>query len=172
MDNPENCVPYQYTSNKNITQNDIITTEISSHFWNYPGQVLRTIGFKKMTPLYNDLHAVGDEVFSTIFSILKDGTTIEDINAVSSKIEDGSFSIWDDLIHGYGGGYLDPVLGTKSRPASSYEGFTFKENMTVVIQPNVITNDHKAGIQTGELVHIQKEKSVRMHSFKMGYIEL
>jgi Xaa-Pro dipeptidase len=152
MDNPENCVPYQYTSNKNITQNDIITTEISSHFWNYPGQVLRTIGFKKMTPLYNDLHAVGD--------------------AVSSKIEDGSFSIWDDLIHGYGGGYLDPVLGTKSRPASSYEGFTFKENMTVVIQPNVITNDHKAGIQTGELVHIQKDKSVRMHSFRMGYIEL
>ena len=44
--------------------------------------------------------------------------------------------------------------------------------MTVVIQPNVITNDHKAGIQTGELVHIQKDKSVRMHSFKMGYIEL
>ena len=172
MDNPENCVQYQYTSNKKITQNDIITTEISSHFWNYPGQVLRTIGFKKMTPLYNDLHAVGDEVFSTIFSILKDGTTIEDINAVSSKIEDGSFSIWDDLIHGYGGGYLDPVLGTKSRPASSYEGFTFKENMMVVIQPNVITNDHKAGIQTGELVHIQKDKSVRMHSFRMGYIEL
>ena len=172
MDNPENCVPYQYTSNKNITENDIITTEISSHFWNYPGQVLRTIGFKKMTPLYNELHAVGDEVFSTIFSILKDGTTIEEINAVSSKIEDGSFSIWDDLIHGYGGGYLDPVLGTKSRPASSYEGFKFKENMTVVIQPNVITNDHKAGIQTGELVHIQKDKAVRMHSSKMGYIEL
>tara|TARA_B100000674_G_C37958758_1_gene970951 strand:- start:199 stop:1392 length:1194 start_codon:yes stop_codon:yes gene_type:complete len=172
MDNPENCVPYQYTSNKKITQNDVITTEISSHFWNYPGQVLRTIGFKKMTPLYKDLHAIGDEVFSSIFSILKDGTTIEEINAISSKIEDGSFSIWDDLIHGYGGGYLDPVLGTKSRPASSYEGFRFKENMTVVIQPNVITNDHKAGIQTGELVHIQKNKSVRMHSFQMGYIEL
>ena len=172
MDNPENCVPYQYTSNKKITQNDVITTEISSHFWNYPGQVLRTIGFKKMTPLYKDLHAIGDEVFSSIFSILKDGTTIEEINAISSKIEDGSFSIWDDLIHGYGGGYLDPVLGTKSRPASSYEGFRFKENMTVVIQPNVITNDHKAGIQTGELVHIQRNKSVRMHSFQMGYIEL
>ena len=172
MDNPENCVPYQYTSNKKITQNDIITTEISSHFWNYPGQVLRTIGFKKMTPLYEDLHACGDEVFNGIFSILKDGTSIEEIDAVSSKIEDGSFSIWDDLIHGYGGGYLDPVIGTRSRPASSYEGFKFKENMTVVIQPNVITNDHSAGIQTGELVHIQKDKSVRMHSFKMGYIQL
>ncbi len=172
MDKPDNCVPYQYTSNKKITENDIITTEISSHFWNYPGQVLRTIGFKKMSPLYEDLHAVGDEVFSNIFSILKDGTTIEEINTISSRIEDGSFSIWDDLIHGYGGGYLDPVLGTKSRPASDYDGFKFKENMTVVIQPNVITNDHKAGIQTGELIHIQKDKSVRMHSFTMGYIEV
>ena len=44
--------------------------------------------------------------------------------------------------------------------------------MLVVIQPNVITNDHKAGIQTGELVHIQKDKAVRMHSFTQGYIQL
>ena len=108
----------------------------------------------------------------TLKKLQENNIPIEEINAVSSKIEDGSFSIWDDLIHGYGGGYLAPVLWTKSRPASSYEGFKFKENMTVVIQPNVITNDHKAGIQTGELVHIQKDKSVRMHSFKMGYIEL
>ena len=46
MDNPENCVPYQYTSNKNITQNDIITTE-TAPLLELSGQVLRTIGFKK-----------------------------------------------------------------------------------------------------------------------------
>jgi Xaa-Pro dipeptidase len=172
MDKPDNCVPYQYTSNKTITKDDIITTEISSHFWNYPGQVLRSIGFKKLNPLYSELHSVGDEVFKNIFEILKDGTSIDEIHNISSKIEDGSFSIWDDLIHGYGGGYLDPVIGTKSRPASHYDNFVFKENMLVVIQPNVITNDHKAGIQTGELVHIQKDKAVRMHSFTQGYIQL
>ena len=172
MDNPDNCVPYQYTSNKIISADDIITTEISSHFWNYPGQVLRTIGFKKMNTLYSELHEVGDEVFKNIFSILRDGTSIDEINEISSTIESGNFSIWDDLIHGYGGGYLDPVIGTKSRPASHYPGFKFKENMTVVIQPNVITRDHNAGIQTGELVHIQKDKAVRLHTFKQGYIEI
>ena len=172
MNSPNNCVPYQYTSNKKITKDDVITTEISSHFWNYPGQVLRSIGFKKLDPLYSELHTVGDEVFQKIFSILKDGTTIDEINDISSKIEDGNFSIWDDLIHGYGGGYLDPVIGTKSRPASHYPGFKFKENMTVVIQPNVITRDHRAGIQTGELIHIQKNKAVRLHSFTKGYIQI
>jgi|TARA_B110000438_G_scaffold298115_1_gene345705 Xaa-Pro dipeptidase len=172
MDHPDNCVPYQYTSNKTITKDDIITTEISSHFWNYPGQVLRSIGFKKMNTLYSELHTVGDEVFKSIFSILKDGTSIDEINDISSTIEDGSFSIWDDLIHGYGGGYLDPVIGTKSRPASHYPDFKFKENMTVVIQPNIITRDHKAGIQTGELVHIQKNRAVRLHNFTQGYIQI
>ena len=102
----------------------------------------------------------------------RDGTSIDEINEISSTIESGNFSIWDDLIHGYGGVYLDPVIGTKSRPASHYPGFKFKENMTVVIQPNVITRDHNAGIQTGELVHIQKDKAVRLHTFKQGYIEI
>src|SRR5256885_6357252 len=32
-------------------------------------------------------------------------------------IEDAGFTVYDDLMHGFGGGYFPPVLGSKSRPA-------------------------------------------------------
>ena len=35
----------------------------------------------------------------------------------SSIIENSGFTTWDDLVHGFGGGYLPPILGSKSRPA-------------------------------------------------------
>ena len=36
---------------------------------------------------------------------------------IERLIEDAGFTIIDDLLHGYGGGYLPPILGCKSRPA-------------------------------------------------------
>ena len=69
-------------------------------------------------------------------------------------IEDAGFTIIDDLLHGYGGGYFPPILGSRSRPAGPIPQEPFEAGMTVVIQPNVVTRDGKAGVQTGELVRI------------------
>ena len=41
-----------------------------------------------------------------------------------------------------------------SRPAGPVPDEPFRAGMTVVIQPNVVTRDHKAGVQTGEMVLI------------------
>ena len=84
-------------------------------------------------------------------------------------IEDAGFTIIDDLLHGYGGGYLPPILGSKSRPAGPIPQEPFKANQTVVIQPNVVTRDHRAGVQTGELVLITTTGIERMHSFPRGF---
>src|SRR5574338_1470390 len=46
-----------------------------------------------------------------------------------------------DLMHGFGGGYFPPILGTRSRPAGPLPIMTLEENMTVVVQPNVIARD-------------------------------
>ncbi|MFQ3360755.1 MAG: M24 family metallopeptidase [Alphaproteobacteria bacterium] len=172
MDNPNNCVPSQFTSNQKIKKNDIISTEISAHFWNYPGQILRTISLGPMTSIYKELHAVADEVFLNIRSLLKDGTHASEIIEASKIIEKNGYSIWDDLIHGYGGGYLPPVLGTTSRPADNNIDFVFKEGMTVVLQPNIITEDHKSGVQTGELLLIKKDSCERLHNYPTGAVEL
>ena len=58
-------------------------------------------------------------------------------------IEDAGFTTIDDLLHGYGGGYLPPILGSASRPAGPVPDEPFRAGMTVVIQPNVVTRDRQ-----------------------------
>ena len=48
----------------------------------------------------------------------------------------------------------------------------FRAGMTVVIQPNVVTKDHKAGVQTGELVLITRDGIERMHAMPRGFAVL
>ena len=56
--------------------------------------------------------------------------------------------------HGFGGGYFQPIVGSKSRPAGPLPDMTLEENMTVVVQPNVITPDQTAGVQVGEMIRL------------------
>jgi len=42
----------------------------------------------------------------------------------------------------------------------------------VVIQPNVVTLDGKAGVQTGEMVLITKDAIERMHAISRGFLEI
>jgi hypothetical protein len=42
----------------------------------------------------------------------------------------------------------------------------------VVIQPNVVTPDHKAGVQTGEMVLITQSGIERMHTVPRGFTVL
>ena len=60
------------------------------------------------------------------------------------------FTVCDDLLHGFIGGYLPPVLGTHERPSGPIPDLVLKENMAVVLQPSIVTKDGKAGVQTGE----------------------
>ncbi len=173
MEDPDCCVPPQFPSTRKIERGDVLVTEITSHFWNYPGQVLRTIAVQEPpTPLYQELHEVAEQVRTKIETALRPGCTAEEIFELSSVIEEAGFSIWDDLTHGYGGGYLAPVLGCASRPAGPVPNFKFEKNMTLVVQPNIITNDAKAGVQTGGLVKITETGAERMQHYPNGLIRV
>lgn len=172
MDRPALCVPPQFTSSRRVAQGDAVTAEISALFWGYAGQILRTIALGPPTGLYRDLHEAALAAFHAIEAILRPGVTAAEIVEASSVIEDAGFSIWDDLVHGYVGGYLPPVLGSKSRPAGPVPDFTYEAGMMLVVQPNVITTDHKAGVQTGELLRITETGAERMHAYPRGLIEI
>jgi Xaa-Pro aminopeptidase len=55
------------------------------------------------------------------------------------------------------------VLRTRSTAHGPVPDFVFEENMTVVIQPNVVTNDGHAGVQVGELVRVTGSGVERLH---------
>jgi Xaa-Pro aminopeptidase len=173
MQNPQIGVPAQFPSTRCLETGDAVTAEISAAFWDHAGQVLRsfTIGAEP-TPLYRDLHSAADAAFDAIAAVLREGALPEDVVDAACVIEDAGFTIIDDLLHGYGGGYFPPILGTRSRPAGPIPDEPFAAGMTVVIQPNVVTRDGRAGVQTGELVLITEQGVERLHAYPRGFIRI
>lgn len=169
MANPHIFVPPQHHSPRRVQKGDVVFCELSAFWWDYPGQVLRTFTVgAEATPLYRDLYQTAEAAFDAVTGVVRHGTTMEEIIEAAGVIEKNGFTVCDDLMHGFGGGYMQPILGTKSRPAGPLPKMTLEENMTVVVQPNVITRDHKAGVQVGELIRVTRTGFERLHRAKRG----
>ena len=166
---PDLGVPRQFPTTRRLQKGDVVVAEISAAFWEHPGQVLRSFALGEPSKLYRDLHTAADAAFDAIAAVLKAGATPNDVIEASGVIEDAGFTIIDDLLHGYGGGYLPPVLGCKSRPAGPIPQEPFRAGQTVVIQPNVVTRDGQAGVQTGEMVVITESGIERLHAIPRGF---
>jgi Xaa-Pro dipeptidase len=173
MDAPTRSVPAQFASTRRVARGDVVVTEIAAAFWDYPGQVLRSFAVgAEPPPLYRALHAAADAAFDAIAAVLKDGTTPAQVIAAAGVIEEAGFTTCDDLVHGYGGGYLPPILGSASRPAGPVPDEPFRAGMTVVIQPNAITQDGRAGVQTGEMVLVTRDGIERLHAVPRGFLQV
>jgi Xaa-Pro dipeptidase len=172
MSAPDLGVPRQFPRMRRVQAGDAVVAEITAAFWDYPGQVLRSFALGEPSKLYQDLHAAADAAFDAIVSLLKAGVTPAQVIEASGVIEEAGFTIIDDLLHGYGGGYLPPILGCKSRPGGQVPPEPFCAGQTVVVQPNVVTRDGKAGVQTGEMVLITATGIERVHSIPRGFITI
>lgn len=155
MSEPEMCVPAQFLSDRRIEAGDVLFCEISANYWGYAGQVLRTFTVAAdPEELFVRLHDTAERAFHDITAAARPGAHARDLVAASAVIEQNGFTIYDDLVHGYGGGYLPPVLGSASRDHRPIPDMHVEEGMALVVQPNVITPDERAGVQTGELGYI------------------
>jgi len=173
MRKPRLGVPTQFVANRRVEGGDAVVAEISAAFWEYPGQVLRSFALgAEPSPLYRDLHAAADAAFDAVAAVLKDGTMPSEVIDAASVIEQAGFTIIDDLLHGYGGGYLPPVLGSRSRPSAHIPDEPLRAGMTVVIQPNVVTPDGEAGVQTGELVLVTATGIELLHAMPRGFVRV
>jgi Xaa-Pro aminopeptidase len=173
MSDPRQCVPSQFQTTRRLEVGDVLFCEISANFWGYAGQVLRTFTIASdPTPLFVDLHRAADAAFDAIAAAVRPGAHASELVEASGVIEEMGFTIYDDLVHGYGGGYLPPVLGTKSRPNLPIPDLTLEEGMALVIQPNVITPDEKAGVQTGHLVVVTSDGHRPLHDVPRGLVRI
>jgi len=168
---PAMAVPAQWPSARRLEAGDALTCEISAAWWDHPGQLLRTFAVAaEPATLYRELHAVADAAVDAILAVLRPGASAADVVAAAGVIEDAGFTTRDDLLHGFVGGYLPPVVGSRSRQIAPVPDFTFATGMTVVVQPNVVTPDERAGVQTGELVLIGEDGPVRLHGVERGLL--
>jgi Xaa-Pro dipeptidase len=168
---PGIAAPAQWPSARRLEPGDALVCEISASWWDHPGQALRTFAVAAdPAPLYRELHDVADAAFDAIAARLRQGATAAELVDASGVIEDAGFTTRDDLVHGFVGGYLPPVLGSRSRALGAVPDFTFAAGMTVVVQPNVVTPDERAGVQTGELLLVTEHGAERLHAAPRGLL--
>ena len=166
-------VPAQWPAARALERGDVLACEISASYWDYTGQLLRTfVVGAEPSPRVRELHEVADAAFDALFDRVRPGTTAAELVEASGVIGDAGFTTRDDLVHGFVGGYLPPVLGDKTRALEEVPEFMLEEGMTIVIQPNVVTLDERAGLQTGELVAVTADGAERLHTYERGLLRL
>ncbi len=171
MAEPRICVPAQHLSRRVIQPGDALIVEISGQYWGHSGQVLRTFSIAAdPTPAYRRLHEVALEAFNRICGAIRAGASTDAVLDAAELIAESGYSVYDDLVHGYGGGYLPPILRTRQTSHRPPKSFTFAENMIVVVQPNVITLDERMGVQVGEMVRVTKTGVERMHTAPLALL--
>jgi Xaa-Pro aminopeptidase len=164
MANPDRMVPQQDLTNRRLQPGDAIILELSAAYTAYSGQVLRTVTVEaELTETYRRLHDVAWQAFHEVARTIAPGLSAAAVVEAASLIDREGLTICDDLVHGYGGGYLPPILRTPNSRHGPVPDFVFERNMTLVIQPNVVTLDQRAGVQVGELVRVTDEGVVSLH---------
>lgn len=152
MEHPDRCVPRQLPIDRPLRAGDVVATEISAWYWGYSGQILRTFFVEsEPTETYQRLLTVAVDAYRRLEAACRAGVTVGELLDIADLIEEAGYSIWDDLIHGYGGGgYLSPVLRTnQTGGADRSRDFRLPSSAVMIVQPNVITRDGRAGVQVG-----------------------
>jgi len=164
MASPHIFVPPQYHSPRRVQPGDVVFCELSAFWWDYAGQILRTytVG-SEATPLYRDLYQTAEDAFDAVTRVIRHGATMQELLDATGLIEERGYTVCDDILHGFGGGYFQPILGTRSRMAGPLPNMKLEENMTLVVQPNIVTRDQKSGVQVGEMVRVTKDGFDRLH---------
>ena len=168
MTNPDFPVPSQFHSSRKLQEGDCLITEISGAWWGYSGQIHRTFSLGEPTKEWQELHDVAMEGFLAIEDTLKDGATTSDIENASEIIHRRGYTILDDLLHGVS--QTPPIIQTRTTKRHENPDFTFRENMVITIQPNVMTPDERMGLQFGETVVVTRTGCERLNAYPREWV--
>ncbi|MGH2820624.1 MAG: M24 family metallopeptidase, partial [Actinomycetota bacterium] len=152
QDDPERCVPAQTASQRTLEAGDVVAVELSIGYYGYAGQALRTMILDaEPNSLYSDLYEVAETAYYRMCEAIKPGSTTEDVLAAAEVIDERGYAIVDGLLHGYGIGLLPPSVPGEGYPTTltrpvrmgteKQKPFVFEKDMTLVVQPNVTTED-------------------------------
>ena len=172
MGSPAVCAPAQIQSTRRLERGDIVLTELSAMYHGYWGQSLRCFAVEaEPGPEYLRMHELGVAVFDRLLGMLRDGVTSDELLNAADVIHDMGYTVYDDLVHMANGGVYAPYLRTRRTAHNAAPTFTYRENMLIVIQPNIITTDLRMGIQVGEMVRVTKTGAERLHRVPLELIQ-
>ncbi|MEE2846958.1 MAG: M24 family metallopeptidase [Gemmatimonadota bacterium] len=171
MGRPGRYVPAQHWSDRVLRGGDAVVVEMSAGYGGYTGQALRTITVEaEPPPAFRELHEVADAAFDAITDAIVPGASASDLLAAAAVIDDSGHTVCDDVVHGYGGGYLPPVLRTPATQHQPLRDLELLPGMFLVVQPNVINQEGTMGVQTGHLVVVTTDGHRAMHDLPRSFL--
>jgi Xaa-Pro dipeptidase len=169
MRDPDFPVPSQFHSRRKLQRGDALITEISGAYSGYSGQIHRTFSIGEgPTAEWQKLHDAAMEVFDVLARVIKDGATTTEAEEAAEVIHRRGFSTYDDLVHGVN--QYPPIFQTKTRKRHESREMVFRENMVIVIQPNLITHDEKMGLQFGETLVVKKHGCESLNAYPRQWV--
>lgn len=168
----EAVVPRQAPGRRRTVPGDLLLFELSAGMGGVTTQVLRTLALGgDAHPEAVRLHATADACFETLLGAVRPGVAATTLAALGTSIIEGAgMTIVDDLVHGYGGGYLPPVLRTTGTQHGDPPDVLLRPGMLLVLQPNVVSADRRRGVQTGELVAVTADGARAFHDTPRGLL--
>jgi len=169
MREPDFPVPSQFHSNRKLQRGDCLITEISGAYSGYSGQIHRTFSIGEgPTPEWRKMHDAAMEAFEVLSKVIKDGATTTEAEEAAEIIHERGYSTYDDLVHGVN--QYPPIFQTKTRKRHESRELVFRENMVIVIQPNLMTYDEKMGLQFGETLVVKKNGCESLNAFPREWV--
>jgi Xaa-Pro aminopeptidase len=169
MRHPDFPVPSQFQSNRKLEKGDCLITEISGAYSGYSGQIHRSFSIGEgPTPEWQKMHDAAVEGFETLARVIKDGVTTAEAEEAAEIIHKRGYSIYDDLVHGVN--QYPPIFQTKTTKRHDSREMTFRENMVIVIQPNLMTHDEKMGLQFGETLRVTKKGCESLNAYPREWV--
>jgi len=167
MNAPERGVPWQYFQDRRLEAGDAVITEITVEFWGYRTQIHRPFAVAaEPTPLYRELFDAALDCYEGVRALVKPGGTTAEILEATEIIAERGFIIHDSLFHGQFG--RNPEVGTKTSN-HTFEDYTLTGREIVVVQPNPITPDGKAGLQLGAAMVVRPEGGESLHRYPFHF---
>lgn len=169
MRDPDFPVPSQFHSSRKLKKGDALITEISGAYSGYSGQIHRTFSIGEgPTPEWQKMHDAAVEAFEVLCKVIKDGATTSEAEEAGEVIHRRGFSTYDDVVHGVN--QYPPIFQTKTRKRHDSGEMVFRENMVIVIQPNLITYDEKMGLQFGETLVVKKTGCESLNAYPREWV--
>jgi Xaa-Pro dipeptidase len=166
MDEPNGCLPAQNPSTRLLQRGDVVITELSASYWGYTGQIQRVIFVgAEPAPEWSRMFEVARESYFAIAEALRPGATEADVLRAAEPIREAGYTIYDDLVHGYGVDIQPPIVDREQfADPPSEPGQSFAAGMAIVIQPNPVTPDERMGLQLGGLTVVRNGGAEALHS--------
>jgi len=172
------AITWKEPSSRALESGDIVSTEFSASHHGYSSQIHRPIAVgRSPTEGYEEMWDLALETYENMLDALEPGNTSKDVAEATAPIEDSEYKIYDVMLHGFGNAYIHPFIGT---PSSNYwpggddpltENWEFKENMTVVIQPNLCNEAETKCFQLGTTVAIREDGAEVLQEYPVEFVQ-